>query len=536
MTGPKYLHFQVTERCNLNCPGCYLPARDGAAWTSVNTIEESVFKPLASEGVRYVTLTGGEPLLHPDCVAICESACRYFSDVQVVCNGTLLDISTYEALREVGVREIKVSLDGLIPDVHNLLRGRAGTFEKVVENLKSIVGLPLIRRGEINLGCICTVHPENVKILESTAEFVRTIGLDSMLFQPFHPYGSLYPPGGKVSGVHPHAQNDFLAVLDEQVEALRVLRNRYPGFLDNTLAMLDKFKAFYVNPMGPEQVCGADRFAFIDSELNVRGCLFCRSLGSLKHKSMTEFRENKVWKSFDNFRLRCRRCLMGCQFVDKGKDLTELGFSLLSVEKPVEAREVFDAALGMEYSTEAAHGAGLARFRKGELNSAQSLFEEALLHKSRNLFLLGDLGSVLLQQGQWDRLADIARRILTISPEHTLGYRFRGLIARHEGHPDEAVRLLRRAMETDQSNDKWVFFEYGLACLEARQLVTAEKYIRVAIEKDPGFSWYHYRLAMALRGLGRKSEAVDACKEAIRLDSSQKVFQKFLSELNGTLA
>ncbi|WP_321493274.1 radical SAM protein [uncultured Desulfobacter sp.] len=532
MTSPRYLHFQITERCNLNCPGCYLPVRDGSQWTSCREIEERVFKPLAAEGVRYVTLTGGEPLLHPDCVAICETACCYFNNVQLVCNGTLLDIPTYKALRRAGIMEIKVSLDGLTPDVHDLLRGREGTFEKVIGNLKAIMDLPQKDRGEINLGCICTINLENVAILKDIATFVKELGMDSMLFQPFHPYGTLYPPGKKAVETHPHARENFLAVLDKQVNALKVFRNNYPGFLDNTLTMLDKFTSFYTDPDGPEQVCGADRYVFINSKFDVRGCLFSNPLESLKDQTITKFRKKDAWKKFDSFRLKCRRCLMGCQFVDKSKDYVEEGFTMLEAEKPALARELFDTALELEHSAEAAHGAGLARFRMGEIDSAGVLLEDALEHRPRNLFILGDFGAVLLQQGQWIRLADIARRIFTISPEHTLGYRFSGLIARHKGELDEAVRLLQRAMETDPTNDKWRLFEYGLVCLEAKLYTTAEKYIRMATEKDPEFPWYHYRLAMALQGLDRKNEAIDACKEAIRLDPNQEPFQKFLSELN----
>nr|WP_321397783.1 tetratricopeptide repeat protein [uncultured Desulfobacter sp.] len=532
MTGPRYLHFQITEQCNLNCPGCYLPTRGWTPWASLEAIVEIVFKPLATAGVRYVTLTGGEPLLHPDCVAICEAACRYFSNVQLVCNGTLLDIPTYKALRDAGIKEIKISLDGLTSGVHDRLRGRTGTFEKVVGNLKSIISLPGIDRGEINIGCICTISPENVNVLTGIADFVKGLGMDSMLFQPFHPYGLLYPSQAKSTAAHPHARKDFITTLDGQVAGLKEIRKRYPGFLDNSLAMLDKLKSFYLEPDGPEQICGSDRFVFIDSSFNIRGCLFCHPLGSLKDQSMTKFREKNQWKRFDKFRSKCRRCLMGCQFVDQSKDYVEEGFALLDSGKPDLAQELFDNSLKLEYSVEAAHGAGLARFRQGELESAQKFFEDALQHKPRNLYILWDLGSVFLQQGQYDRAADMANSILTISPKHTMGYRLSGLVARHKGDLNQAVSMLREAIEADQNNDQWILFDYGLVCLEAQHFATAEKYIRMAIELDSEFPWYHYRLAMALQGLGQKNNAIEVCTKAIRLDPDQEQFQKFLLELN----
>ncbi|MDP3427455.1 MAG: radical SAM protein, partial [Humidesulfovibrio sp.] len=129
LTTAKYLHLQLTERCNLACPGCYLPERAGRG-LDAREIEARVFAPLAQAGVRYATLTGGEPLLHPQWLEVCTAAMRHFADVQLVTNGMLLSVERYEALREAGLRAIKVSLDGPTAAVHDALRGMAGCFNQ----------------------------------------------------------------------------------------------------------------------------------------------------------------------------------------------------------------------------------------------------------------------------------------------------------------------------------------------------------------------------------------------------------------------
>ncbi|MBF0244623.1 MAG: tetratricopeptide repeat protein [Planctomycetes bacterium] len=588
----------MTERCNLACPGCYLPERSGPG-ASVQEIEETVFKPLSHAGIRSATLTGGEPLLHPECLAICAAATRHLNSVQVVTNGMLLDLDTYKGLRDVGIKAVKVSLDAPNAAAHDLLRGKDGCFAKVTGHLRAIGALSAGQRGEIDLGCICTVHPNNVHLLAETADFVLEMGLDSMLFQPFHPYGQLYPIKSP-SGRSPQADQHFLAVLDEQLERLRQLRQLRPGFIDNSLAMLDRFREFYTQPLGPRQVCGADRFVFVNSEFQVRGCLFCGPLTSLREQSWLDFLEGPTRQEFDTFRVTCRRCLMGCQFVDQAQDLVEEGFRLLAADRPDDALKIFDASLNIEYSVAAEHGAGVARSRLGELEQGLELLRSALTHRPRNLFILGDIGWSLLQQGRLDELDTITGIMLELASKHGmahrlrglaarnrgdvraalpllrigmenspsgdpwaafeyglacmdvgqfeeleivvnrlkdqpsgkgLGHRLQGLAARNRGDVRAALPLLRIGMENSPSSDPWPIFEYGLVCLEAEQYLEAEQNIRKAVALLPSFPWFHYRLALALQGMGKFNEAQSACREALRLEPGQEKFLALMQDL-----
>lgn len=527
---PSYLHFQLTERCNLACPGCYLPERSGPG-ASVEEIEETVFKPLSQAGIRSATLTGGEPLLHPECLAICAAATRHLSSVQVVTNGMLLDLDTYKGLRDVGVKAVKVSLDAPNAAEHDLLRGKDGCFARVTDHLRAIGALSAGQRGEIDLGCICTVYPNNVHLLADTADFVWEMGLDSMLFQPFHPYGLLYPINSPSSRRRPQADQHFLAVLDDQIDRLRQFRQRRPGFLDNSLAMLDRFREFYTQPLGPRQVCGADRFVFVNSEFQVRGCLFCAPLTSLIEQSWLDFLEGPTRQEFDTFRVTCRRCLMGCQFVDQAQDLVEEGFRLLAADRPDDALKIFDASLNIEYSVAAEHGAGLALSRQGKLEQGYLLLDSALLHRPRNLFILGDLGWNLLQQNAWEELEKITRQMLVLNPNHGVAHRLQGLSLRKRGDVLVALPLLRIGMENSPSSDPWPIFEYGLACLEAEQYLEATQHLRRAVSLLPSFPWFHYRLALALQGIKKFNEAQSACREALRLEPGQEQFLTLMQDL-----
>lgn len=596
MTAPRYLHFQLTERCNLACPGCYLPERAGRGADPAD-IEDTVFAPLAREGVRLATLTGGEPLLHPRWREVCAAAVRHFENVQLVCNGMLLDLPAYEALAQAGVHAVKVSLDGPGPAVHDALRGQAGCFERVAANLRAIAGLPPGLRGGVNLGVICTVSPRNVGLLGETAALAQDMGLDSLLFQPYHPFGMLYPPEGPPHGPV-NTDKAYLETLTAQVEELKALRRARPGFLDNSLHMLERFLEFHTAPLGPEQVCGADRFVFVNSAFEARGCLFCKPLGSLRGQTLPALLASGPWQGFYAFRRSCRRCLMGCQFVDPAQDLAEEGFARLDAKDLDGARERFDASLALEYSVGAAHGAGaarlqeerphearrlleealahqprnplimadlgwahlkldemdaararfdaslalsytpvaghgagLARFRQGDAAGALPFLEEALAHRPDNTFILQDLGFVLIRLERWDALEGVCARLFTVAPGNATPYRLRGLAARRKGELEAALPDLRAAMEACEPHDPWPVFEYGLTCLETGRFEEAARAIALAVQRDPAFPWFRYRLAMALTGLGMRAEALEACREALRLDPGPEAFHALLHSL-----
>src|SRR4029078_9765237 len=70
-TPPRSVRLSLTDRCDLACIYCRPNKQDGyldeqldlAAW-------ETMVRGLISAGVRRVRLTGGEPLLHRDIVAV----------------------------------------------------------------------------------------------------------------------------------------------------------------------------------------------------------------------------------------------------------------------------------------------------------------------------------------------------------------------------------------------------------------------------------------------------------------------------------
>src|SRR3954469_13374098 len=68
--------LQITERCNLHCAHCFVSSTRHGEDMGLDEIREQIAPRLQRARVQRVTLTGGEPFVHPDVVAICEALSR----------------------------------------------------------------------------------------------------------------------------------------------------------------------------------------------------------------------------------------------------------------------------------------------------------------------------------------------------------------------------------------------------------------------------------------------------------------------------
>ena len=112
-----YLRLSVIEQCNFHCFYCK-PNRQSACSTREQLLSTGqiarVVRVFASLGVSRFRLTGGEPLVRKEIVAIAEAidAVPGVNDLSLSTNGYLLERHA-SALHQAGVQRINVSLDSL---------------------------------------------------------------------------------------------------------------------------------------------------------------------------------------------------------------------------------------------------------------------------------------------------------------------------------------------------------------------------------------------------------------------------------------
>ncbi|MBI4332169.1 MAG: radical SAM protein [Chloroflexi bacterium] len=138
--------WNLTSGCNLRCVHCYLDA-GAASETELGTEEcYRVIDEMSELGTEMVILTGGEPLLRKDLLAVMRR-CRERGIMTVLgSNGTLIDDSVAVDLKEAGLQGASISLDSLQSEKHDSFRGRTGCWEGALNGIRacSRQGLPVV--------------------------------------------------------------------------------------------------------------------------------------------------------------------------------------------------------------------------------------------------------------------------------------------------------------------------------------------------------------------------------------------------------
>lgn len=137
--------LQITERCNLHCAHCFLSSKNCGNTMSISAIQNMVIPKLKTLNVISVTLTGGEPFIHPDIIEIVRVLKKNGIRVGICTNGVLINNAQAEVLSEIDEVHINVSLDGFRPESHGRFRGDVDSFAETVKNIRYLGGLGLIQ-------------------------------------------------------------------------------------------------------------------------------------------------------------------------------------------------------------------------------------------------------------------------------------------------------------------------------------------------------------------------------------------------------
>jgi radical SAM protein with 4Fe4S-binding SPASM domain len=135
--------IELTYRCNLDCFFCYndLNLR-GTPLTFAQY--DALLRELAAMNVLTVVLSGGEPLAHPDFFRIGALARELGFVVRVKTNGHAVRGELLRRLREeVDPFIVEVSLHGATAETHDRQTRVAGSFDRLLANLREMLDIGL---------------------------------------------------------------------------------------------------------------------------------------------------------------------------------------------------------------------------------------------------------------------------------------------------------------------------------------------------------------------------------------------------------
>jgi len=111
---PVLAHIIPMRRCNLDCEYCNEYDKTSKP-VPIEAMYERIDK-LASLGISILTISGGEPLLHPELDDVIRRIRSHGIIAGMITNGYLLTAERIERLNRAGLEHLQISIDNVQPD------------------------------------------------------------------------------------------------------------------------------------------------------------------------------------------------------------------------------------------------------------------------------------------------------------------------------------------------------------------------------------------------------------------------------------
>jgi len=141
--GLRELWIQINNACNLACAHCLVSSGPGGDPGVAPDALRRLVDRAAAMGLERLFVTGGEPLLRRDLVALLRHATEDLgAEAIVLTNATVLAGPVREGLAALdrGLVKFQVSVDGARPETNDPVRG-AGTFRRALDGAKVLADL-----------------------------------------------------------------------------------------------------------------------------------------------------------------------------------------------------------------------------------------------------------------------------------------------------------------------------------------------------------------------------------------------------------
>ncbi len=258
---------------------------------------------LKENGMKLLTMTGGEPLCRKDFMLelgefLNSNSIRY----RVFTNGVLMTEELASQLKQRGVSEIQVSVDGL-EKTHDAFRGMDGAFQRAVNAIKAT------EREGIKTAVRLTITEQNHGEVPEIVDFVSELGVDAFRVRPFVSVGR-----GSVNEEYipsPKAMREAFSHIKKKMrESSLPFQLITPSFhfLDKDVPNNVADKTF----VGSRCVCGKQLCA-ITPDGWVKPCgYFSIKLGNLREKKFAEIWNDNEFldkmRSIDHLSDICMNC------------------------------------------------------------------------------------------------------------------------------------------------------------------------------------------------------------------------------------
>ncbi len=193
--------LSLTYACNFNCIYCFNSS--GKRHEDELTTAEwlNVVQQLAEMDVGVVTLTGGEPMLHPGFFEIAEEIVKHGMFAHICTNGSLINSDSVKRMVNTGINLIQISFDAT-EESFDKMTGVKGSYNTVYRAVRQAIA------SNIKVHVKGVITSENIANITLLCDILEDLGVSCLELDRYDS-GPICRSGGE------------LMVTDKQIEEMK---------------------------------------------------------------------------------------------------------------------------------------------------------------------------------------------------------------------------------------------------------------------------------------------------------------------------
>jgi len=485
--------WEITMGCNMRCGHCGSSCKD--ALPDELSTEEAlrVCDEMKALGMRWITLSGGEPLTRKDWPLIAGRLYRNGIIPNIITNGWLVNDKMVEDAEANGVETISISLDG-VEKTHDKIR-KKGSYRKVIDAFR------VLKKYRHTSAANTTVTKENIDQLDAIKAVLLENEVDLWQLQIGLPMGNL---AEKRELVIDKASVDYLLDFSYRTTIegkIKVFPADCLGYYTGNEGIVRQISIGTTSPV-VWQGCNAGKRSFgLLHNGDVLGCTSIRepSLieGNIRKRSLVE-----IWNDSEAFKWSremkksdlagdCRICAYGdvCLGGCPNTRLT-LNNSLYSDNEYCSYHHAMDATrVNLKKYTDVDELSEVAwvyvRSEKWQL--AELTLERLLAIAPDNEDALALYGFVSFSLGNFVTAKEANEKILRRKPDDTYALKGLGVTLHKMGESDKGIHHLKRALKHTDADSMDAYFDLSVVYEEMGEFDKALNILNQGEQKSPGF-------------------------------------------------
>ena len=264
--------FAITNCCIARCSFCDIWKQTPKVFTKKEQALQTIDR-LADLGVSHLTLTGGEPLLHPNIIDFVSRATakNMNNAVLVAAPALLMRNDAISRLEAAGCDIVSISYDSGDP----VIMAKSRQIENIIADMGA--ALNAIKKTDLKTMASVLIWNDNYDRIDEVCKGAQDMGFDIIsLNYPTFSESHVYTLGGE--GVNMSREN-VIHALEDAIELKKAKKYN----IINTVTSMKNIISYLQDPITIKYPCyGGERVLFVDWFCDVHPCMQLeQSLGNI---------------------------------------------------------------------------------------------------------------------------------------------------------------------------------------------------------------------------------------------------------------